>query len=412
MNYGLSLSMAFGLAALTLGGCDSTVGLDPTQPAFTGITVPGACKVDDGLNQIDVSVILLGQDGEGILPDGRVQRESRSVAELLDSNSFRWAKLPESEFTGNAVGVARGVGTGAVDGIDLRSESVRYEFTGGNERQNDDRLIVYALDHSGSLIGEDLVNGGVNIDSASDILDERITFFRTLTGLLPDDVYLSLVAFQNQLPIIDAGQNNDGPAIPTRNRDQMSEFLAQLESGSTGTTPLARTLNDVLSSVIAPNDDLNASLVLFTDGVEIGDPTDTEDRSALEQATQAYVAAGVPVFVIQLEPPIDSGYPQGRDAKLVDLACRTGGEYLFIENPSEFTDSTSNLATLVKNRLRGAWKVRTNTTLSNPTFQPDTYFVSTQLSVALGTLAEHSARLALSRDSQRDFEDTRLWFVK
>lgn len=412
MNNGLSLSAAFGLAALAFGGCDSTVGLDPTRPSFTGITVPGACRVDDSLNQIDVSVILLGQDGEGILPDDQIARESRSVDELLDASSFSWAKIPESDFMGPAVAVAQGETTGAVDGVDLRAESVQYAFTGGDARRNDERLVVFALDHSGSLIGEDLVNGGVDINAATDIRDERIAFFRTLTGQLPSDVYLSLVAFQGQLPIIDAGEDNNGPAIPTRNRDVIDAALNQLESGSTGTTPLARTLNDTLSSVISPNNDLNASLVLFTDGVETGDPTDTENRESLEQAIQAYASAGVPVFVIQLEPPLASDYPQGRDPKLVELACRTGGEYLFIEDPREFTDPRSNLANVVKNRLRGAWKVRTNTTLSNPSFASDTYFVSTQLTVALSTLATHSARLALSRDSQRDFEDTRLWFEK
>ncbi|MGK0362560.1 MAG: hypothetical protein ACI9U2_004881, partial [Bradymonadia bacterium] len=77
-----------------------------------------------------------------------------------------------------------------------------------------------------------------------------------------------------------------------------------------------------------------------------------------------------------------------------------------------FTDPQSNLANLLKNRLRGAWKVRTTTTLSNPTFPSDTYLVSTQLTVALGAMAEHTARLALSPDPLRDFEDTRLWLAK
>lgn len=412
MNYGLSLSAAFGLAALSMGGCDSTVGLDPTRPSFTGITVPGACKVDDALNYVDVSVILLGQDGEGILPDDQIQRESRSVDELLDNRSFSWQILGDSEFMGAGEGVANGVNTGAIDGVGLLAESVQYEFTGGNDRKNDQRLVVFALDHSGSLIGEDLINGGVDINSATDIRDERIAFFRTLTNQLPDAVYLSLVAFQGQLPIIDAGEDNNGPAIPTRNRDLINTSLVELESGSTSTTPLARMLNDTLTSVINPNNDLNASLVLFTDGVETGDPTDSPDRAGLKKAIDDYAAAGVPVFVIQLEPPLSSGYAQGRDPLLVDLACRTGGEYLFIEDAREFTDPRANLANLVKNRLRGAWKVRTKTTLSNPSFMPDTYFVSTQLTVALGSLASHSARLALSRDSQRDFEDTRLWFEK
>ena len=176
---------------------------------------------------------------------------------------------------------------------------------------------------------------------------------------------------------------------------------------------------DTLSSVLLPNiqkpngdNDLNGALVLFTDGVETGDPTDTDDRAGLDKAIADYKAAGVPVFVVQLEPPLSAGYPLGRDPKLVQLACETGGEHIFIEDPKEFTDPRSNLANLLKNRLRGAWKVRTTTTLSNPTFPSDTYLVSTQLIVALGAVAEHSARLALSRDSQRDFEDTRLWFAK
>lgn len=417
MKNGLRLSTAFGLAALCMGGCDSTVGLDPTRPSFTGVAVPGACKAEDTLGQVDVSVILLGQDGEGILPGDSVQRESRSVAELLTASSFQWEQI-DAEFPG-AQASAAGVDSGLNDGVGLLSNSVSYAFTGGEDRKNDARLIVFAVDHSGSLIGEDLVNGGVDINSATDIRDERIAFFRTLVGQLSPSVFLSLVSFQGQLPIIDDGENNDGPAVPTRNRDIIIGALTDLESGSSGTTPLSRTLADTLTSVLLPNikkpngdNDLNGALVLFTDGVETGDPTDTDDRAGLDKAIADYKAAGVPVFVVQLEPPPSAGYPLGRDAKLVELACATGGEHIFVEDPKEFTDPRSNLPNLLKNRLRGAWKVRTTTTLSNPTFPSDTYLVSTQLKVALGAVAEHTARLALSRDSQRDFEDTRLWFAK
>ncbi|MGK0360564.1 MAG: hypothetical protein ACI9U2_002877, partial [Bradymonadia bacterium] len=259
------------------------------QPPFTGVAVTGACKVDDSLSQIDVSVVFSGPGGEGILPGDSVQLGGPSAGELLNASSFQWEPL-DAEFQG-AQGSAFGVASGLSNGVGLVSDAVRFDFTGGADRKDDERLVVFALDHSGSLIGEDLVNGGVDISVATDIRDERIAFFRTLVGQLPESISLSLVSFQGQLPIIDAGQNGDGPAVPTRNRDIIFNALSDLESGSSGTTPLARTLADTLSSILLPNiqrangsNDLNGALVLFTDGVEIGDPTDTNDRAGLDRA--------------------------------------------------------------------------------------------------------------------------------
>lgn len=401
MYKGLRFTTAFGLAALMTSGCDSTVGLDPTPLSLTDIVVPGACKVDDNLSQIDVSVILQGQDGNGILPGDKVQQESRSVGELIQANSFSWQNIEDGTTEGNAKGESSGV----TDGVGLQTDSVQYAFNGSPAN---DQLIVLAIDNSGSLIGEDLKDPGPpDPDKASDIRDDRIAFFQTLLGLMPESTFFSVVSFKSQLPIFD-----EVAAVPTQNRDITSGALADLERGAESTTPLARTLKDILPTIINNNTDLDASVVLFTDGIETGDPTDDENRSEIDRVIADYQRANVSIFVLQLQPPVASGYDQGRDPKLVDLACRTGGEHFFIENPTEFTDSRANLANLVKNRLRGAWKVRTNTTLSNPSFAPDNYFISSQLTVALGTLALRSARLALSRDAQRDFDDTRLWFQK
>ncbi|MEZ4467056.1 MAG: hypothetical protein R3F43_22060 [bacterium] len=140
-------------------------------------------------------------------------------------------------------------------------------------------------------------------------------------------------------------------------------------------------------------------VVLLTDGVEDGDTSDDEDRSRLKAAIDSYEADGIPVIVLQLQPPVSSGLPRGRDPMLVELACRTGGEHLFLEQASEFTESRSPLGDIVRNRLVGSWVLRTTTTLDGPAFGPGEYFLSTQLTVQLGGETQ-PARLARNRDER------------
>ena len=401
------------LAAVTALGCDSTVGLDATRSTLNDLLVPGACRVSgfEDLSEIDVSVILVG-DQEAILPDTKVQRETEPVGGLLTPSSFGWARLSgPDDVPGTLPGLAQGVMGGATDDVDLKVKSVEFRYNGGAERRGDPRLVVFLIDSSGSLRGRDIRTGEVDDNKASDKDDQRFAFFNQLLGAMPRNYYVSLVSFNNEIPNIDPGDANDGPAVPTRNRDIIEQAISDIEQAEEGATPLARALRDTKSSIIDSNTDLNPVVVLLTDGVEEGDPTDDADRSRLKEAIAAYEAAKIPVIVLQLQPPVLAGTPRERDPLLVDLACRTGGEFLFLEQPEEFTASESQVSSIVRHRLVGSWVVRTQTTLSNASFGPDSYFISSELTVTLGGETQPE-RLARSRDQLLDFLDTRLWLVK
>ena len=409
------LRFSIGLAAVALAtGCDSTVGLDSTRSTLSKLYVPGACAVDDrpDLSEVDVSILLLGDNNAGILPTDKIQRETKPVGELLGPNDFTWDKVADrTNFNGDEPAVVEGDSLDMPRGATLQSKSLQYRYNGGDERRNQARLVVYLLDSSGSLLGRDPRTDEVDTNKGSDANDQRLQFFRTLTSALPSSTFVSMVTFNGELPNIDAGENSDGPAVPTKNRDVINTALADIARAERGGTPLARALRDTKSSIIDGNTDLNPVVVLFTDGVEDGDTSDDEDRSRLKAAIDSYAADGIPVIVLQLQPPVSSGLPRGRDPMLVELACKTGGEHLLLEQASEFTESRSPLGDIVRNRLVGSWVLRTATTLDGPAFGPGEYFLSTQLTVQLGGEAQ-PARLARNRDERLDYLDTRLWLSK
>ena len=97
----------------------------------------------------------------------------------------------------------------------------------------------------------------------------------------------------------------------------------------------------------------------------------------------------VPVIVMHLQPPATSPYLRGRDKRLQQLACDTGGEYVFLENPSQFTIS-SNLQSMIANRIAGAWHLDVQTSLSSPNFDAggNGYLLSTSLQVTLAASQE------------------------
>jgi len=409
---GLRIGTGLLVASMAVG-CDSTVGLDATRSTLNDLLVPGACRVQglNDLSEIDVSVVLVGEQ-DAIIPETKIQRETLPVGDLLGRSSFEWKRIVDGvDVGGSEPGVAQGVASGVTGGVDLQVKDVHFRYNGGEERRNDDRLVMLIIDSSGSLRGRDPRTGDVDDNKASDPGDQRFAFFRQLLGSIPRNYYVSLVSFAGQIPNIDAGDNNDGPAIPTRNRDIIEQAITDIERAEEGATPLARALRDTKSSILDVNNDLNPVVILLTDGVEEGDPTDDADRSGLKAAIDSYEAAKIPVIVLQVQPPIAAGTPRTRDPLLVDLACRTGGEYLFLERPEEFTASASQVPVIVRNRLVGSWVVRTQTTLSNPAFGADSYFLSAELSVTLGGETEPE-RLARANDQQLDYLDTRLWFVK
>lgn len=390
------------LAALALvAGCDSTVGLDPTRPTFTKAVVPGACAATDNLQSVDISLLLL--DGtDAILPDDRLSREIRPVSELLTRDSFTFSKLDTAaaEFTEPAF--AEGENSGESSPVNIQAEAVKFLFTGGAERKDDDKLVVFILDHSGSLIGENPRTGMIDVTTATDRADSRISFFVQLLGSLPSSWYVSLVSFSALTQITEEF------STPTRNRDLIRDGLTQLQTQEGGTSALADSIEKAYRQIIASpqNADLNPIIVLFTDGTEEGDVS----TNSLADAKAKLLAHDppVPVIVLELQPPVISGLPRGRNPELVNLACETGGEYVFLERADKFTDSTSNLQSAVRNRLVGVWRVTTETSLGR--LPDDNYLMSTELGVTLGT-NNRSVRLAKARNGN-DFNDTRLWFTK
>lgn len=263
---------AAAVAAGGLAGCDSTVGLDPTRPTFTRLLVPGACEVSDDLQMIDISVMML--DGTtALLPDDRLQREFQPVSELLSHEDFAFARTADSTLDVPEVGIALGENSGMQQGVDLRTLSLQFEYSGGEERQQDRRLVVLLMDHSGSLIGEDPFTQMINTANATDREDQRIAFFQQLVNNLPREYLVSLVSFKGSFVNI-----TEQFSTPQPNRENIADGIGELQFDEGGLTPLADALDQSLTRIIDSegNRDLNPVVILFTDGVESGDPTDVD----------------------------------------------------------------------------------------------------------------------------------------
>ncbi|MGK0361831.1 MAG: Mg-chelatase subunit ChlD [Bradymonadia bacterium] len=373
---------------------------DEFERELTAVWSHGVCPAPDDDTQLQISLTLwsrprLGAEGQQSLsPASLVDGLDGPLGQTLTHESFAFEALPDRDFEGAQPATATRVDQDTV-GLTPSAQALRYDASAPAA----ERLLIFALDHSESLIGR--VDGEVDIDIATDIRDARIAFFRTLAGSTRSDTYLSLISFQNEIATVDPEY-----ATPTRNRDIIVSALTDLESGTDGATPLAAALTAIRESVVAPNSELEASVVLFTDGVERGDPTDP-DRSILEAEIEAYAAAKITVYVTQLRPPVGSGNDRERDPKLIELACRTGGAYLFIEEPSEFTDPRANLANLLSARMDGVWRL----TAGMPglaDLAAGWWAIATRLTLQIGAL-EREVDLSMSDSPERAFDDTRLW---
>lgn len=394
-----------GVATMMLSsGCDSTVGLDPSRTSFTKVIVPGACKVDDSLGQVDFSVMLL--DGtRALLPDTRLNGEVEPVGGLLDYTSFAFDPAPSDlMYNFSTAGAAIGP-DGSPQPVGLQRSSLDFVYSGGEDRKNDPRLVVMMLDQSGSLVGFDPFNGMFDPRQASDRADQRLSFFQQLIGNLPNEYHLSLVSFSGDFANITPEYST-----PVRNKSVILEGLNALQYTEGGTTPLARALKDTRERVIEPNGGMNPAVILFTDGVEDGDPTDGNGAFAQEVTSYERDGNPIPVIVIHLQPPVDvPAERRGRNARLAELACRTGGEYIFLPDAEQFT-TNNNLQAAVLNRIVGVWRLRADSTLSGPDFEPGGWLLSTQITVSLAG-RELSTDLQLT-SGQGGVTDTRAWFFK
>lgn len=370
------------------GGSGGAGGLDTQRPSYTKLLVPGVCPVPGtGLAQIDVSVLML--DGTDALPEVDV-----------GPGAFEFT-LPEGEFEGPENAFAEdGEGT---RGVRLTPESLSWLGTGGAERARDDLLIVFALDHSGSMIGLDPRDGSVDLQVGSDPRDERIVFFTQAVDAFPEGAFMSVVSFSGDfVNVVEAC------APPTLNRDLTRTCFTDLQRGEDGFTPLADALDFSLRRIITANEDLNPVIVLFTDGTE--GQGDTSVKS-LAEVQGDLVEANVPVIVIHLQPR-NPDYPEevrGRSAEYQALACATGGEYLFVERAEQLSDErTSNLQTIVTNRVRGIWRLRTGTTLGEAPARR--YLLSTEVTATVDDRAR-SYSVTQARDAG-EITDRRLFLRK
>lgn len=373
-------------------------------PELVGEAVPltevralGACVVPGDPERIDVSLLLATRDPaetsarlESIGPAARIEGTDRSVEHVLSAASFAFAGLD---------GAAPIIATRGEEGVEIAPTPRTIRFDGPGERE---RLLILAVDNSGSLIGEQ-PGGDVDISRATDRRDERIAFLRTLANRLDPAVHLSVVGFWEEggRPVITGGDGSQ----PSLNRDLTASALTDLESGSTGGTPLAAVLKSIREDVVGPNDGLQASVMLVTDGIEDGDPTDL-DRALLDAEIAAYADLEVPVHVIQLRPPVSAGHDRARDPKLVELACRSGGDFAFFEDPSEFTRPAQDWARWFGLRQDGAWRL----TVELPgaaDLAPGWWSLSGQLALTIGAFSR-AIDLGPQPDPEID-DDDRLW---
>ncbi len=381
-------------------GVNQRNGPDEPGGAVDSLLVPAACNAGDELEL----TVAIERRGHGLSAESRVG--DARLGERLGHADFRVSEaLAEVDGETGAVGV--------------EPVGLEYQWTGGEARKRDDLLVVLAMDHSGSLVGQDPRTLDIDLVRASDRRDERITFFQQLVGDLDEaevadgaQVFLSLISFNGSFANVDPSY-----ASPTLNRDVIREGLELHSRAEEGLTPLADGMKAALDRILlaSGNEDLRPVLVLFTDGVEVaadgsaGGDTSTaslwgEDGDV--GMVRRYEDAGVPVIVVHLQSAVNAGFARGRDPDLVDLACRTGGDYFFVERAEEFTQSPS-LLRVIRDRIFGAWKLRVSAPEA-PEGQP--WLLSGQLSLEVGG-ASVEGRFEAS-ESNIDHEDGRLWFPR
>lgn len=393
MRRAYTAATAVALAAAGLVGCDSTVGLDTTRSQYTRLIVTGACQ-PQGLGQIELSTLLLNGPEEALLPSAKLRGQSKTVGEVLRPADFRFSHIASAVGLEKQAYIEDPSMPGSRVPVALNVEGVEFAYPGGEEKLKKPRLVIFLIDHSGSLAGIDKF-GAVREGSATDPNDQRVTFFSQLLHSLPDKSdEVSLVWF-NDLPHFDAAE-------PTKNRDIINDALDDhIAFGETGRTELGLALQQTYDSLVRPNLDARRPIVvLFTDGFEGEDPPD------LGGVTQQYGQSDVPIVVLDLQGRALSERPQGRDGVLRDLACGTGGDYVFIKNAEAFTDP--NIVPLVRNRLLGSWKLKVQTSLPVTSFGQEA-LLSTTLSATVG---ESENSYSMENSTESFFNDSRLWFTK
>lgn len=417
--------------AIALTGCSGDEGfLNPTQLTLTKLSVPGVCPVSDNLTQVGLSVMLL--DGRSALvPDSRIARETGVLGELLSSQNFSFSKAPQDEDAqiNSPVVVVRDNGASDKRGITFAPAGLEFAYPGSEARKNQNKLVVLVMDHSGSLSGIDPIVGRPDSTLRTDYRDERISFFDQLVGGLPSDYFVSLVKMNDRGANITQCAAAEACGIPervcsnpTKNRDSVKCGLRSLQFNEQGLTPMNETLKRAMESIIRlnadpsrTNDPLNPVVVVFSDGTEDGDPSG--DLFAEDGAGPLYQQGvngqPVPIIFVHLGAPRTSRFyeqPSGRSRDFQRLACATGGEYFFLEDPAEFLNN-GDLKTIVLNRIEGIWRLLSDTSLSYEPFESGGYLMSTSVTVSLAG-EERTRALQQNVESGGAVKDSRVWMVK
>ncbi len=435
--------------------CDSTVGLDPTLPNVRKVMVVGACPAPDAddLSQVNLSIIIESDDGRSAGPKFKLLEQKQTLKEVVRADSFEFEL--NSDSVGNA-GTSTIPGATATESGTSSGETITFSSTGatftapgyppadsplaGDQNQRDaidakGKLIVFALDNSGSLLGSDdradtLVVNTYNDMAASDRGDNRKVFFDQMLDLFEPRDHVSLVKIStnggNIIPCDDSCTAGSLHlcSTPTRDRSIVRCGLQALATDEQGTTPINQVLKDIYRRVLLNSPDLNPVVVLFTDGAEEDDKIESllGADGAIELYANGYkdnaLTAPVPVFVLHLDQkPIAAadvadggfGFRAGRDMRLMKLACATGGDYIFLEGAEEMTSGRlGSLSRIIRNRIEGAWSVSVETGLGE--LDAADWYVSTTMRV---TVANKQLAFAMERGDVSDpSSDSRLWFSK
>lgn len=436
-------------------GCDSTVGLDPTLPSVRKVMVVGACPAPDSddLSRVNLSILLESDDGRSASPKFKLLEQKQSLGDLIRANNFSF-ELNADSVGNNSSSIIPGATatlSGSADSNTIQFSATSVDFTApgyppvddplaGNQNQKDaidakGKLIVFALDNSGSLLGSDdrqptVVVNTYNDMAASDRGDNRKVFFDQMLDLFEPGDLVSLVKIStnggNIVPCDDSCTAGSLHlcSTPTRDRSVVRCGLQALATDEAGTTPINQVLKDIYRRVILSSTDLNPVVVLFTDGAEDDETIDSllGEDGAIELYKNGYktnaLNAPVPVFVLHLDQkPIAAadiadggfGFRAGRDERLMQLACATGGDYIFLEGAEEMTSGRlGSLSRIVRNRIEGTWLVTAETSLGE--LDVADWYVSTTMRV---TVANKQLSFAMERGDVSDpSSDSRLWFSR
>jgi hypothetical protein len=412
--------------------CDNTVALDTTLPQLTDVYVSGVCPAGEGggVDKLELSVVLLnqgnlGNESDNLLPTSRVKRERRNVGDIFQETSIdnlvsfnRPARADQDAPNATTNSYIQDAATsGPGKGVALKPRKFEFEYTGGSAEDTRDHLVLLLLDQSGSLVGK-ISNMPPDPNQATDFANQRITFFKQFIQNLPSEYALSLITYNDRftdyLSRSEVATDPTSTSQPILNREPIEERLQSLTSAMEreGGTPLKEAVKDAVSFVNEYKNDYRISIILFTDGLgALGDTSPSQDVDLIAKAGELAMS-NVPVHVIDLQPPsvVEAQY-RGRSTDLSEIACITGGDYIFVKNAEEFTTS-KRLSPILQNRIIGRWILKTDTDLSDDQLVPPDadYLLSTDFKVNVGSVSVVDS-LTLS-SANNGTSDNRIWFFK